>query len=199
MGDRDGRRLGHHPADVLPADREQLVGAHRAHVDRGGFLPPEHPLVEREHRRLVDRQQFVPAKPAGCIRGRAFGGAWHGPPEQGDDGALRVGDGGEPPDIGDVHRRAAHAAAQRLGERGGGVHVLDPDIAGPAGRDALGAEVVRQGHHAGDLAVRCREQGVGRAGDFGDLRGPAGDVAVEGARGGGVGGHQLVPDEAAIG
>src|SRR5215831_6359262 len=57
---RDVWRLRHHPALVLAVDGEELIGAHRPHVDRRRFRPAEELGIELERRLEIARVEFMP-------------------------------------------------------------------------------------------------------------------------------------------
>ena len=79
------------------------------------------------------------------------------------------------------------------------VDVVDADIAEPGRPGAVLLHLVGQRQHAaGEAAVGAADHAI--ALEFGDRLAdvPADDRVVEGLRGVGIGGHQLVPDEAAV-
>ena len=51
-------RLRHHPALVLAVDGEELIGAHRPHVDRRRFRPAEELGIELERRLEIPRVEL---------------------------------------------------------------------------------------------------------------------------------------------
>jgi hypothetical protein len=117
--------------------------------------------------------------------------------EQREGRALRIGDNGEAADAGDVHGRTVDGAACLRGLGSGRVNVLDADVAHPARPCSGIAGLLGQRHRSGHIGTFSAEQGVGHAHHAGISSAPSKDMAVEGLRCPGVGGHELVPHETA--
>ncbi len=63
---------------------------------------------------------------------------------------MRIADDGEAADARNILRRSADTAALRLGQRSGGVAIVNGDVTRPVRRHALAHERGWQRHHAGD-------------------------------------------------
>src|SRR5262249_31588040 len=98
-------RLRHHPALVLAVDGEELIGAHRPHVDRRRFRPAKKPGIELERSLETPRVEFMPTNvPWRARRRRRIRVLAHRREEE-ERSAVRIGHEREPPHPRNVRRR----------------------------------------------------------------------------------------------
>src|SRR5262249_48383077 len=124
--------FGHHAVHRLTAQAEELIGAHRAHVDRARLGPAEQPRIELEGGGEI---AGIKLAPAGMARRAGRGGhvlVRRLPLDEREGRALRIGDDGKAPDAGNVLRFLVDAAAELDDPAGGRGDVIDRPVAHPS-------------------------------------------------------------------